>query len=430
MKYLIFSISLLFIAISPASAQSETKSFDVGGIKVIFKPSEKNIINVRMYYRGGVSNYPASKAGIENLTLDAATKCGTKKYSAEAMRDSSDKYDILMNGASTYDYGYIQINSIPKYFNQAWDMFTEAVVDPLFEPAALELMKSKKITIAKDALSTPYPGLNELQMRNAFANTPYAINPNGDEGTISKFTSTDLKSYYSGLLNKNRIFIVVVGKITKEDLVEKIIASFGNIAMLPYLPPDYTPPVWNNSRLVSQPRELATNYVSAIMNSPGLTSIDYVPFRLGISGLSGNIIATLNREMHLSYSQGANSIALRMPYAEMYVSTTRPREAMAVMLGKLKDIQTGQMDDEWLERIKNSYITASYINDQSASAITNSLGEAEILGGWQYAEDLPKLVMMATTDQVNRALQSYILGIRWYYLGNTDTIEGFRPPVY
>ena len=430
MKHLIFSISLLFIAISQASTQAETKSFDVDGIKVIFKPSAKNIVNVRIYYRGGVSNYLASKAGIENLALDAATKCGTKKYSAEAMRDSSDKYDILMNGASTYDYGYIQMNSIPKYFNQAWDMFTEAVVDPLFEPNALELLKSKKITIVKVALPPPYPGLNDMQMRSAFANTPYAINPGGDEEKIGKFTSTDLKSYYSGLLNKKRIFIVVVGKITKEELTEKIIASFGNIASMPYSPPDYTPPVWNNSKLVSEQRDLATNYVSAIMNSPELTSIDYVPYKLGISGLSGNINATLNREMHLSYSQGANSIALRMPYANMYVSTTRPREAMAVMLEKLKNIQAGQMDDEWLERIKNSYITASYIDDQSASDITSRLGEAEVLGGWQYADDLPKLVMMATTAQVNRALQSYIFGIRWYYLGNTDTIEGFKPPVY
>src|ERR1700761_3413444 len=104
MKQILIIISLLLSIISDSIAQSETKSFDVDGIKVIYKPSVKDIINVRIYYRGGTSNYPANEAGIETLTLAAAAKCGTKKYSSEAMRDSLDKYDILMYGNSGYDY--------------------------------------------------------------------------------------------------------------------------------------------------------------------------------------------------------------------------------------------------------------------------------------------------------------------------------------
>ena len=100
------------------------------------------------------------------------------------------------------------------------------------------------------------------------------------------------------------------------------------------------------------------------------------------------------------------------------------------MYNVLKDVQNKGLNEEWLQHIKNSYITLSYISDQSASAITNSLGTAEVLGGWQYAEDLPKLVQMVTVDQVNMALNTYISGLKWTYLGNTDAIEGFKPPVY
>jgi len=430
MKRTLFTIIIILAAVQAVFAQSETKSFDVDGIKVIFKPSVKNILNVRIYYRGGNSNFEARNAGIEDLALDAATKCGTKKYSADAIQDSLDKYDILLSGSSTYDYGYVQVNCIPKYFNQAWDLFAESVNSPAFAANEVELLKNKKIAIIKRDLSNPDNSLEAFQLANAFASTPYAFSPLGSEETLSHFTADDLKKYYPKLLNKNRIFIVVVGKTTKEELTDKIIASFGNLPTQPYTRPDNTPPVWNDSKMMTEQHDLSTNYVSAIMNSPGMTNIQYVPFQLGVSGLSGNIGATLRNDLRLSYSQGARSVKLLMPYAEMYVSTTRPLQAMQVMINKLKELQNGEMNDEWLNRIKSGYIISSYIDGQSSADLTNALGEAEVLGDWQYAEHLPQLVMMTTPQQVNQAMQFYIVGLRWYYEGNTEAIQADKVPKY
>lgn len=54
MKRIVINIYFLFIALG-ALAQSKATSFDVAGIKVILKPTQKEIINVSMYYRGGGS---------------------------------------------------------------------------------------------------------------------------------------------------------------------------------------------------------------------------------------------------------------------------------------------------------------------------------------------------------------------------------------
>ena len=95
-----------------------------------------------------------------------------------------------------------------------------------------------------------------------------------------------------------------------------------------------------------------------------------------------------------------------------------------------KLIQANGYNDEWLQHIKNTYITNSYINDQSSAQVTENLGLAEILGNWQYADDLPELVNMTTVEQVNRVIGYYITGLRWAYLGNLDAIEGWKPPPY
>ncbi len=78
MKRIAVSIYFLFITLG-AIAQSKATSFDVAGIKVILKPTQKEIVNISVYFRGGVTNYAAEQAGIEHLALAATTECGTKK---------------------------------------------------------------------------------------------------------------------------------------------------------------------------------------------------------------------------------------------------------------------------------------------------------------------------------------------------------------
>ena len=95
---------LLFISVNtiflPVSAQQKTTAFEVEGIKVIFKPTVKNVISVRLFYRGGVANYLADNAGIEEFALKAAVDCGTQKYTANAYRDKTDKYGVVISAAS------------------------------------------------------------------------------------------------------------------------------------------------------------------------------------------------------------------------------------------------------------------------------------------------------------------------------------------
>ena len=56
----LLAILLLITGCCITTAQAQIQgatSFDVDGIKVIFKPTVKDVINVRIYFRGGVSNY-------------------------------------------------------------------------------------------------------------------------------------------------------------------------------------------------------------------------------------------------------------------------------------------------------------------------------------------------------------------------------------
>jgi zinc protease len=430
MKRILLTLFVFCTGFNLLFAQSATTSFMVDGIKVIYKPSEKKVINVRLYFRGGVTNYPVMKAGIENLALEAATQCGTKKYSADAIKDSCDKYGINLFGESGYDSGFIQLNCVAKYFDTGWNMFTDAVNNPLFDAPQTDLLKNKTLSYIKSYNSNNSNNLNNLLMQTAFANTPYAINPIGTEQTIAGMSNDDLKDYYNKILNKNQIFIVVVGNITKDEIFEKILAAFTTIKSAPYTTPNLTAPSLIDNKLITVSQDLKTNYVGAVMNAPEFTSPDFVPFRLALSGFSGNLYSYVRSTQGLSPDPGAITLQLRMPISIITASTTKPQQVMLAMLGVLKQVQMRGYDDEWLQHIKNTYITSNYIGEQSTAEITNSLGRAEILGNWQYDDDLPQLVNMVTVEQLNNVINYYIKGLRWGYLGNTDAIAGFKPPLY
>jgi len=412
-------LTLFFICGSlSVMAQSETTSFEVDGIKVIFKPTLKDIINVRMFYRGGVTNYPASQAGIEKFTLEATTECGTKKYSGNVYRDRADIYGVDVASEGEYDYGNIQMQCITKYFNQGWDLFTESVVNPVFDADEVELLRSKIVAKMREEQSNPDKRAEQLVLQSAFEGTPYAIDPDGTEEILNKLTVADLKNYYSSIFNKNRMFIVVAGKISKDVLIAKIKASFASLPSAPYTPVALHEPTWNDYKVVKEDRNLQTNYIDAIMNGPTFNNPDYVPYRVGISALGGSLFSELRTKLNLSYDPGTYSVMQHMPYALMYVSTTSPKEAVTAMNQQLNKVLSYGLSPEGLKRIKSSFITSNYIKQQSTASITGSLGIAEILGGWQLAEDLPKAIENVTVTQINDAMQKYITGLRWSYLGD------------
>ena len=80
--------------------------------------------------------------------------------------------------------------------------------------------------------------------------------------------------------------------------------------------------------LVVEQRDIATNYMSCIMNAPTMTSADYHAFVLVVNALSGSMNYELRTRLGLSYAPGATIKLQQIPYTSMYVSTTQPKKAL------------------------------------------------------------------------------------------------------
>ncbi|MES2457236.1 MAG: pitrilysin family protein [Bacteroidota bacterium] len=416
----LYSLTIL-LALFAICSQAQTKAiaFDVDGLKVILRPTQKETFSLSMYYRGGVMNYSPAQSGIEHLALSAATTCGTKNYSVEDYKELADEYGIDLGGSSTTDYGAISMNCIAQYFDQGWKLFSDAVLNPSFDKTEFRSVKDKAIADVYQRFSDPETRIDQMSMESMFIGTPYATDPKGTEKSVSGFTADSVANYYHQvLLNKNRMFLVVAGKITKEDLEKRLRDAFKTLPAKPYTPPVYTQTLLKGEHLRTEQRDIATNYMNCVMNAPVMSSPDYAPFVLVVNALSGNLHYEIRTKQGLSYAPGATVNMQQLPYMSMYVSTTQPKKSFQAMVGVFTNIKAGRISENFLEGVKKDHKLRYYRHQESSSSIVRDLGEAEVLGSYKLEEDKVDNINKVTLDAMNKAFNNYAKGAIWLFLGD------------
>lgn len=416
-SYLLFFLFALFSF--RVGAQTKAVVFDVNGLKVILKKTQKETVSLSMYYRGGVMNYAPAQAGIENLALSAAASCGTKNYTVDDYEELADEYGIDIGGSSLTDYGTISMDCISKYFDQGWKLFSDAVVNPSFDKNEFRNVKDQSIAAIHQGFSDPETRIDQMAMETMFAGTPYSTDPKGTEKTISGFTADSVSNYYHNqLLNRNKMFLVVAGNITREDLEKRIVGSFKSLPSKPYTPLVYTQKLLTGENLRTEQRDIATNYMSCIMNAPVMNSPEYAPFMLVINALSGNLHYEIRTKQGLSYAPGASLTMQQMPYFSMYVSTTQPKKSFQAMVGVFSSIKSGRISQNFLDGVKKDHKLRYYRHQESSRSIVGDLGMAEVLGGYKLEEDLLDSINKVTLDDMAASFNKYAKGAIWLFLGD------------
>ena len=412
--------ALFFLHIGNFSiAQNNTNEFSVNGLKVILRQTQKETLVMSMYFRGGSSNYTAANAGIESLALSGIIECGTEKYPASVFNDLTDEYGLHLGGDAGNDFGVVKLGCISRYKDEAWKLFASAIASPKFEPQKFALLKEQKINELRAQLSNPDDRLKWLAQGFAFATTPYAINPDGTEASLRSLSRDAVKDYYfNTLLNRKRMFLVVAGNITQEDLEKKINEAFAGIPTKAWEQAPIENPLFTQELNTIEGRPIATNYVAGILNAPGINSPGYPAFRLAVTILNSALFDVIRTNRQLSYAPYASLSEGRISYVTMYASTTQPGETVRIMRMLLSYLKNQTYSDALVENVRKGYLLSYLKHQESMGEIADQLGNAEIMGDWHLAENLAARMRVVSATDIREVLNAYAKNIVWAYIGD------------
>lgn len=423
MKKYILIIVVLFSSIATINSQ-QVKDFDVDGIKVILKHSPKEVINVDLFINGGTANYKKEQEGIENFALRLAITGGTSSMDKNVFSNASNKIGTVITSNTDYDFGKITLRCVKQFWNESWDLYADAIMNPIFDQEQYQILKEQLINGAKQTESNPDNQLRNLAMSNVFAGKNYAKLPAGSPESLEKISLEDVKSYYQNLLGKKRIVIVVTGNVSQEDITNKLSNS---LASLPKgtLPKVEEPTSIDKPSNVIEDRDIATNYIRGYMDAPKMDSKEGVAMMIAMSLLRDRLWIEIRTKRGLSYAPSAfyaNGI-VNNPYGAIYVSTTNPKQSIEVMVNEIDKLRSDGYTDKELTDVKQSFLTTHYMGLETMSSQSNNLGLAELKGNYQMAEDFANIVNDISLDDINTVMKTYGKTISWSYLGKKDMIS-------
>jgi predicted Zn-dependent peptidase len=421
-----FFICFLFVfyATFCIASGSEVKVFDVNGLKVIFKPTAKEVISVRIFFRGGTVNYAKSHEGIEALTLALLTEGGTQSKNKFQFHAEAERMGTEFGSSSSYDYSELNMTCVRMHWNESWNLFTDALLNPRFEEEAFQLLKEKMITAARQTETNPDAHLRNLAMQHAFEGGHYGKVPDGTPESLQALSLSDVQNHYKKIIGKKRCFLVVVGNIQPDDLIAKIKSSLASL-------PNGTPVMSEPRQLITKPgifiedRDIATNYIRGMMSAPAMNHPDGVAMRLAMAILRDHFFVELRTKRSLTYApQAAYSASIvHNPYNIIYASTQKPKESLQVMIDVINKFKAEGFKQKELDNQKEQSITQYYMGLQSARDQSYNLGMAEMWGDVKIADTYHERIRAVTLKQLNRVFDQYTNAIRWTYLGKKDEVN-------
>lgn len=423
MKKLLLPV-YLFIAVAATAQDNKPYDMLINGVKVIVVPSGNEIVQVDLVLKGGVQNYSAAKAGIEQIAISALTECGTQKDDRNRFKNKLDAVDAQIYGNTGMDAAHFQLNCIKGDFEIAWPLYVDALTTPKFDTKAFATLKENAINNLRQQESNPDAALQKMAMQTAFKGMDYAKAPEGTVENIKKLTPQETKAYYQSLLTRSRMFMVVVGDLSKEDLQKKISAL---LAKIPQGKPvelkrgSYIPAA---NTFVPKQKAVATNYVMGISGAPAANSPDYFPASIA-SGLFYNKAFLEVRTNHgLSYAPGAWITSGLTPYSVMYVTTKEPDKYIAVARNMVDKIKKEGFPADDVKNTKNTYATYQYYDNETNGGIAYLVATNELQqGDWHHAFTLKEDLEKVTPEDVNRVFNKYIGNFTWVYQGDPEQVN-------
>ena len=378
------------------------------GLTVLLKRNpELPLVSMQTYSRGGVL-FDGDKPGLSNFTANMLMR-GTSGKNAEELVNALESMGAEMKPIAGNNTFGMEMTLLREDLEPGLDLFADVLLRPAFDKKEVERVR-KNILFGIDNLSNNWiEEINYNFRETRFGNHPYANHKLGNEESVGKISSKDLKDFHEKYFVGSNTVLAIFGDIdiekTKALVEQKFGAMHGGVVDHKDVAPP--PPIGKGTKGVESPVvvPVGRKSVSVILATNGLPIGDE-------SGPDMNILRLMFGSRLHEALRGRNDYvyvvwAYNWPGFDtgsfLILVQTTPDKYDAVIReirSEIEKMKKGEFTDEELENAKRRAISYVELGSQTNAnqADVAALNELYDIGCDYMAEYPPRLVKVSRDD--------------------------------
>ena len=398
----------------------------VNGLEILVKriPGAE-LASGHLYIRGGVRNWSAMDAGLEDLALSTAASGGTEKLDKDAFARRLAALGSAIGASSGNDYASIRMTSITKEWDATFALLVDTFLRPALPAAELEAHRQRSLSGLRHEQETPDGRLRLAMNKLVFAGHPYANRASGTLETIAKVQLADLGAHLKRLRETGRLVFVATGDIDPAHVIEQVRAAFGALPRGGYVEAPLPAVAFDKPSLSVLEQKLPTNYCQSVFIAPGYADADYAAGLMAMSVLTDRLFEEIRTKRNLSYAPSARlSSGLSIGLGTLYVTAVDADAARKVTLDEVKRLQNEVVSAKEITSTKSTFLTSYLMENETMSGQASMLGRALLIGhDWHLARTLPEKIKAVTAAEIQAFAKKYAGRLQTVVIGDPTKID-------
>ena len=246
------------------------------------------VVQIKLVIKAGSARDPRELPGTAQLVAQML-KEGTARRNSAKIAEAVDFLGARLGIHNDQEQISINMQALSEQLPDALALIAELASEPSFDEGELKKLKKREL----DRLSLMAQSPNFLARREfwkvLYGEHPYAHVDTTKE-VINRITRADLVAFHKRYFSPNNAYLVVVGDVTQEKVLESANKTFKTWAARPVAPADYPAPPARNAReivLVDRPESVqSVIYVGNL--ALARKDPDYVPLLVANQVLGGS----------------------------------------------------------------------------------------------------------------------------------------------
>ncbi len=391
-------------------------------------------ITAGIWVRRGSRHESAQLNGICHFIEHAVFK-GTARRTARDIAVESDRLGGHLDAYTTHELTGFAIKVADKAFPQAFDLISDMISNPRFDPTDLEREQKVILEEMKMVEDTPDEFLGELFNAAYFPNHPLGRPIEGTADTVSSFNHEKTADFHAREFSPANLVVAAAGNVNHQQLVDLAVAAFSARdghkkadALGVLQAPAPAAPI-----LIEQKQELEQAHLIIATPWPSALSDDRYAAGMLASAIGGGTSSRLwqkiREEQGLAYSVGAGGSTFSdIGVFSIYAGTSPDYldDVLDIALAELRRVVRESVSAEELKIAKDQAVSSILLGLESSSARASTLARQEIVHGRRISPDEVIKRLETITPEDLQKIASEFFTFKLIDVGALGNFNGFR----